>query len=70
MAILLLGGVWFLAMAFTPTSPAERTLRTRLLRDAAECLRLRPPYNPHIFVDMINEHGPVEACRRVIMEMP
>jgi hypothetical protein len=31
----------------------------------------RPPYyNPHIFVDMIRKHGPVEACRRVIMELP
>jgi hypothetical protein len=49
---------------------AERTLKVRLLSDARECLRLRPPYNPYIFLHMVDQHGPVEACRRVIMELP
>lgn len=51
-------------------TPVERALRTRLLVEAAECLRLKPPYDPRIFVGMIHKHGPVEACRRVIMELP
>ena len=48
----------------------EQRLKVHLLHDCAECLRLRPPYNPYIFQRMIGEHGPVEACRRVIMELP
>jgi len=54
-------------MALTPT---EQRLKAHLLQDCAECLRLRPRYNPYIFQRMIGEHGPVEACRRVIMELP
>ncbi len=48
----------------------ERTLRARLIEDCGKCLRLRPPYNPYIFLRMIEDHGPIEACRRVIMELP
>jgi hypothetical protein len=51
-------------------SSIEQRLKAHLLHDCAECLRLRPPYNPYIFQRMIGEHGPVEACRRVIMELP
>ena len=58
------------SVAMMALTRPERTLRARLLADAGECLRLRPPYNPHIFVDMIDRHGPIEACRRVIMEKP
>jgi hypothetical protein len=37
----------------------------RLHDDAAQC---RPiGYNPSIFLGTVYDHGPVEACRRVIM---
>jgi hypothetical protein len=51
-------------------APAERALKVLILSDARECLRLRPPYNPYVFLRMVEDHGPAEACRRVIMELP
>jgi hypothetical protein len=52
-------------------TPAERdrlvkAFGRRLQDDAAECRRIG--YNPSIFLDMIYRDGPVEACRRVIMD--
>ena len=43
-----------------------RALGKRLYDDAAKCRRIG--YNPSIFLGMIQDHGPVEAGRRVIMD--
>ena len=52
-------------------TPADRdrltkALGQRLHDDAEQCRRIG--YNPSIFLGMIYDHGPVEACCRVIMD--
>ena len=47
-----------------------KELRAQILRDASECLQLRPPYSPSIFIGKMKDYGPIEACRHVIMDCP
>jgi hypothetical protein len=46
----------------------ERALRKRILEDAVKCRAIK--YNPHDFLDMVQRHGAVEACRIVVMKDP
>ena len=46
----------------------ERDLLAATMNDVRECRRIG--YDPHIFLDMIHRHRIVEACRRVVMELP
>jgi hypothetical protein len=43
----------------------EGQLRERLRQDCDEARRLG--YNPTLFLSLVSKHGPVEACRQVIM---
>jgi hypothetical protein len=52
----------------TGHSRLERELLADVMSDINEARRLR--YNPAVFLDMIARHRVVDACRRVIMELP
>ena len=49
-------------------SALERALRRKIVEDAAECNGLG--YKPYEFLRMVEHHGAVGACRRVIMDHP
>jgi hypothetical protein len=54
----------------SPTNERAQLLRELLLRqildDAEQCWQIG--YDPSVFIEMVRNYGPVEACSRVIMD--